>query len=156
MNEDIIKHCRVTLVTNVNEDVKSFIISSLQEKYPECVHWFNDKVLPELHTDNRNLFLLYCDADLIGFSITKKKTKSRIKICSLFISESYRNMGCGTLLLKYVISHHKNSNFYLSFRCQENEIIYIHNFITRCNFHYTKKHLAEVNSNKMLDIFYEC
>lgn len=152
MKRDIIKDCRVEMSTDVNITIESFIISSLQDKYPDCVNWLYNKVIPQLRTDDRNLFLLYHEENLIGFSITKKKSDDRIKICSLFIKKSFRNLGCGTILLRTVVNYHKNMNMYLSFRCERDELYYIHNFITKFGFRYNKKHLV---SNKMLDIFYE-
>lgn len=153
MNRDIIKDCRVEMSTDVNDTVESFIISSLQDKYPDCVNWLYNKVIPQLRTDDRNLFLLYHKETLIGFSITKKKSDDRIKICSLFIQGTYRNLGCGTMLLKNVVEYHKNMKFYLSFRCPPKDVYYIHKFITKFEFNYIKKEFA--GKDELLDIFYE-
>ena len=153
MNEVIIKDCNVEIITKVNDSIMSFIITSLQEKYPECIDWFKNKVLPELHTDKRKLFLLYSNNILIGFSITKKKSKKKIKICSLFIKPEYRNKGYGTILLKFVMNYYKNNSFYLSFRCQSFiEKCYNNNFITKFGFTCKKEHPV---NNRMFDIFYE-
>ena len=154
MSEVIIRDCHIKMITKVNDSIMSFIITSLQEKYPECIYWFKNKVIPELCTENRNLFLLYNKNKLIGFSITKTKNETYVKICSLYIISQYRNLGIGTFLLRHIIRYYDKKYFYMSFRCLYNEMTFINHFITKLNFKLIKIKLISVNRNEFVDIFY--
>lgn len=152
--KDTLFHYFVEETKEVSDDLRDFIVSSIEGKYPEASEWFASKVLPGLSDGTRRIFLLKCGMEVVGFAITKKKNLTSTKVCSLFVKPYYRRKGCGTRLLQGVLrSFPHKTHFYISFRTSFEEVKDVREFM-RVNGFNVRDHLAYARGMEMVDSWY--
>lgn len=69
--------------TNIIEDISKMML----KEYPNFYEWFNNKVLPELANNTRNIVFLQRNNKIIGFLIIKNTPKEK-KISNIYIKYS--------------------------------------------------------------------
>lgn len=78
-----------------------YILSKhLNEVYPDYKNWFYERQVKGCLIENRNIIFIKNDNDeIVGFSSLKKE-KDEKKICTLYVKDSYREIGIGEILLE--------------------------------------------------------
>ena len=66
------------------KDILNNIKEIMKIEYPDYIDWFNNKVIPGIYTNERNIILIYKNNNLIGF-VNLKKTKKERKLSNLYI-----------------------------------------------------------------------
>lgn len=69
-------------------DILNNIRNIMEIEYPDYVEWFDEKVVPGLSLQERNIILIFKKNELIGF-INLKKTKKERKMSNLYIKPSF-------------------------------------------------------------------
>lgn len=69
-------------------DILNNVRSIMEVEYPDYVEWFDEKVIPGLSLQERNIILIYKKNELIGF-MNLKKTKKERKMSNLYIKPSF-------------------------------------------------------------------
>lgn len=93
---------------------KAYEITEETDKdYKKRSSWYWEKVVPGVLNGTRDIFLAEFNGEVAGCAILKKE-EGENKICTLFVSDKYRNMGIATRLLeesfKYLYSMAKSRN----------------------------------------------
>ena len=69
------------------------------DDYLKYQEWFFNKQLPEtLNSSTRNILFVQDNSKIIAVSCLKKDSKER-KICTLYVTPSYRKKGIGSMML---------------------------------------------------------
>lgn len=76
-------------------------LKDLNEIYPNFNKWYTDEVLPNIQKTRK--VVVACDGHVLcGVMILKIKPQT--KLCTLYVSENYRNQGLGSNLMKLCFS----------------------------------------------------
>src|SRR5262245_11461420 len=78
------------------------LIRKHQEKYPDINKWFEKKVLPDVKTEKRALYVGFNNKAPIATAIVKKGKDS--KFCHLHIEENMRHQNIGDLFFMIMAS----------------------------------------------------
>ena len=79
---------------------KAYEITEETDKdYKKRFSWYWEKVVPGVLNGTRDIFLAEFNGEVAGCAILKKE-EGENKICTLFVSDKYRNMGIATRLLE--------------------------------------------------------
>lgn len=73
-------------------------VRDLEEEYPNFKNWFYQIVVPGLVDGTRSIIAVVCHNEIAAILILKNSDEK--KICTLRVSEKYRNLGIGSKLLK--------------------------------------------------------
>lgn len=97
MNYFVIKNkCIDTLLI----DRIYFVTSNIEKCYPKHKEWFYQKFIPGLENGER--IIVYCQVDKeIAGVVFLKNTPVEKKICTIYVSNNFRNKRIGTRLLEY-------------------------------------------------------
>jgi ribosomal protein S18 acetylase RimI-like enzyme len=91
-----------------NNILPFLIKSELENYYPEIERWFIEKVIPDTLDGLREIYCITNEDEIIGINIIRhsigKYSHKGAKICTLYVSEKYRNMGLGTWLMTNAIN----------------------------------------------------
>lgn len=85
------------------------IIESICKDYPGYKKWFLEKQLSAIESDERNILFVKNNENKIIALACLKKTDEEQKICTLYVSEEYRNMNIGSQLVEESIKWLENS-----------------------------------------------
>ena len=88
--------------------------------YPFARTWFAEKVLPELATCRRWVWIVEAEEDPVGIAILKFNPlqKTAAKVSTLFVRDDWRCRGVGTALLRKILSwQHLGYHQEISIRC---------------------------------------
>ena len=109
--------------------------SELLYSYPNFMDWFK-KVQQELFVNqNREIFFIINNNEIIGFSILKK-TDFEDKICTLIVQKQFRNKGFSTILMKKSLEYLDDcAQITISEKCLE----FFHPLLNNFNFQFEKK-----------------
>ena len=92
------KRHQIKVLKQLKEEIENKF-SELLKYYPNFMNWF-EKVQQELFANqNREIFFIINNNEIIGFSILKKINFEH-KICTLIVQKQFRNKGFGTILMK--------------------------------------------------------
>ena len=78
------------------------ITDSICEDYPNYKEWYFKKQLPAIASNERNILFVRNPKninEIIAMSCLKNNNQEK-KICTLYVSDKYRNLGIGTLILE--------------------------------------------------------
>lgn len=82
--------------------VREFLSECIAPIYPDCLEWFDTKVIPDTKCQKRIIIRRYDDlGTLCALAIVK--CKPHPKICTFFVKEAYRKKGIGYYLLRKAI-----------------------------------------------------
>lgn len=79
------------------------LTDSLRKIYPDYTNWYFSKVIPGIIAGNREIIICTIDKNVAGVLILKN-TPSEKKICTLYVTEKFQNLGVGEKLLKKAFS----------------------------------------------------
>ena len=89
MKDVIYTDIQTMLNNNIDiTDTLNNVRSIMEVEYPDYVEWFDEKVVPGLSLQERNIILIYKKNELIGF-VNLKKTKKERKMSNLYIKPSF-------------------------------------------------------------------
>lgn len=75
-------------------------IKFLEKEYPMFKHWYFSKVIPGIKNDYRSIIIKTDKfSQIIGLAIIKNGFYEK-KICTLWVSDSYKKLGIGSELIK--------------------------------------------------------
>jgi GNAT superfamily N-acetyltransferase len=93
---------RIVSSNTINHGAILNFLQEIKGIYPNIENWYIKKVVPELHTDQRNIFCSFVDDKLVGLIIAKKEGIEK-KICTLRIHPEYRNRGIAKVLMNIAL-----------------------------------------------------
>lgn len=89
MKDVIYTDIQTMLDNNIDiTDTLNNVRSIMEVEYPDYIEWFDEKVVPGLSLQERNIILIYKKNKLIGF-MNLKKTKKERKMSNLYIKPSF-------------------------------------------------------------------
>lgn len=89
MKDVIYTDIQTMLDNNIDiSDILNSIRTIMEIEYPDYIEWFDEKVIPGISLQERNIILIYKKNELIGF-INLKKTKKERKMSNLYIKPSF-------------------------------------------------------------------
>lgn len=86
---------------NLSKRIYSFS-NSISEDYPDYKEWFFDKQIPRLYTSEGDILFVKLEGNVnkIIAMTCLKRTSEECKICTIYVSEEYRNQHIGTILIE--------------------------------------------------------
>ncbi|MFK4132412.1 GNAT family N-acetyltransferase [Pseudomonas luteola] len=88
-------------------------IPLLADTYPDIQEWLYLKVIPDLTTGKRVVLSVADNEEIMAFSVLKDN-KTEKKICTLYVLESFRLRGVGSLLIHESVKYLGHKNIHLS------------------------------------------
>lgn len=90
--------------TNVNFYIKTlqkvyYFLFFLNIEYPGFHSWFQNNVIPDLETKQKEIILIMCGEYIAGVSILKN-TYDEKKICTIRVGKHFRGQGLGKKLME--------------------------------------------------------
>ena len=73
------------------------------QTYPNYKNWYNNTFISSLKKNERMYIVAFNDQNALAGCVLAKQTSDEKKICTLFVSPSFRRQGIGTKLLKTAI-----------------------------------------------------
>lgn len=108
----------------------------LNGTYPGYKEWFYDKQIKGCLTPNRNIiFVKNEEGKIIALSCLKKDDEEK-KICTLFVSDEYRKLGLGSLLLEESMKFLETTKPLVSFT--EDKLPMFEKIVTKYNWELTE------------------
>lgn len=103
IKELIIKGYPKEYIEKLLDDI---LILSLQvkEDYPDYKTWFQEKQIPGIYDNTRNIIVAHFNGRILGF-VSLKKSKEEKKICTFYVEKSFRKNKVGTLLVERAITY---------------------------------------------------
>lgn len=88
MNDIIYTDIQTYIDNNIDiNNILNKIKQIMEIEYPDYINWFNEKVIPGLYINERNIILIFKKDILIGF-VNLKKTKKERKMSNLYIKKN--------------------------------------------------------------------
>ena len=112
------------------------------DDYLKYQEWFFNKQLPEtLNNSKRNILFVQDNSKIIAVSCLKKDSQEK-KICTLYVTPSYRRKGIGSILLIKAMEWLETTKPYITIRDYKLEMF--KPFIQKYNWELTE--IIQVNS----------
>lgn len=82
------------------------ILAFLKKDYPDFFAWYNNKVVPGLNVEQRQIYIATPEnrIDEIAGVIILKDDGFEKKICTLYVFEKYRRQGVGSMFIELAIN----------------------------------------------------
>ncbi len=114
------------------------------DDYLKYQEWFFNKQLPEtLNSSTRNILFVQDNSKIIAVSCLKKDSKER-KICTLYVTPSYRKKGIGSMMLIKAMEWLETTKPYITIR--DYKLAMFKLFIQKYNWELTE--VIQVNSKE--------
>lgn len=98
-------------VTYNNQDILkiSHNLAFLKSDYPNFYSWMSNKVIPNIETDNRKIFLASTSFDEFAGALILKDTDKEKKICTLYVAPNARRHSLGRDLINVAFEELKSN-----------------------------------------------
>lgn len=114
------------------------------DDYLKYQEWFFNKQLPEtLNSSKRNILFVQDNSKIIAVSCLKKDSKEQ-KICTLYVTPSYREKGIGSMMLTKAMEWLETTKPYITIR--DYKLAMFKLFIQKYNWELTE--VIQVNSKE--------
>lgn len=90
----------------IEKILNDILIISLKVKddYPDYKIWYQEKQVPGIYDNTRNIIIAHFNGKILGF-VSLKKTKEEKKICTFYVEKSFRKNKIGTILVEKAIEY---------------------------------------------------
>lgn len=90
----------------IEKILNDILIISLKVKddYPDYRIWYQEKQVPGIYDNTRNIIIAHFNGKILGF-VSLKKTKEEKKICTFYVEKSFRKNKIGTILVEKAIEY---------------------------------------------------
>lgn len=125
-------------------------LEDIKKYYPGFKAWFDEKVIPDLLSFDRELIIEYRNNLIAGIAIIKK---SENKVCTLKVMDNFKNRGIALKLIEkcFLILETKQPFFTIS----EEKLPEYQNIFKHYNFKLTSVHNSLYRNNKKEYFFNE-
>lgn len=103
INELIKKGYSPKAIKKILDDILLLSLK-VKEDYPDYKTWYQNKQIPGIFNNTRNIIIAHMNNKVVGF-VSLKKTKEEKKICTFYVEKNFQKNKIGTILVEKAINY---------------------------------------------------